>query len=293
MRRLVVRALVVASLSACGRIGFDLVGHDGAIAVDALGPWGTPVPLTSINSPDVDVDPSLTADGLQLFFCSNRGGSLDVYVSMRAGIDDPWPAPTRVDEVSNLFAIEQDSVISADGLTLYFTRNGSIFQATRTSPSGTFGTATAIGGELETTGNNVVSSVTPDQLAMTLSSTRPGGQGASDIYLATRPDLGAAWSVEPVPGPINGPDTDSDSFLTADRLTLYFDTNRGGEMFANFKIYVATRASVSEPFGEPVPVSELDVAAAQGDLWLSADGRYGLFAAGPSLTELDIYEVRR
>ncbi len=62
--------------------------------------WGSPVPLTAIDSANHEQSPSLTDDGLWLFFSSNRGGNFDIYAAARSTRQAPFGAPVRVAELS-------------------------------------------------------------------------------------------------------------------------------------------------------------------------------------------------
>jgi hypothetical protein len=62
--------------------------------------WGSPVALTAIDSANHEQSPSLTDDGLWLFFSSNRSGNFDVYVAARNTRQSPFGAPARVAELS-------------------------------------------------------------------------------------------------------------------------------------------------------------------------------------------------
>ena len=82
------------------RIRFVLFGFVAAVVLAAGGrakadfTFGRPVNLgPNINSPSLEVEPSISADGLELFFESHRPGghgNADIYVSRRASKDDPW-----------------------------------------------------------------------------------------------------------------------------------------------------------------------------------------------------------
>lgn len=231
----------------------------------------------------------MSADGLLLFFASTRvNGNLNIFSSSRATVDDPWPTATIVgDGTVSTPGTEYDPVISGDGLTLYFTRLNEILVATRPTRDDPFGDPQPIA-ELNSGPTDVVSSVSYDGLTLTFHSTRNSGQG-SDTFLATRSAIDQSWTVVPMPGAVNGPDNEADSFMWNDRLTLFFNSDRSGD----FDIYVATRGSEGEPFGSPSPLAELNTADVEGDLWLSPDGRTALFIRGPNLLNLDIYEARR
>lgn len=85
--------------------------------------FGGAVPVSELNSAGTDADPSITADGLEIFFHSNRTGSAgtDVYSSVRRSVLDPWSTPESLGPVVNTAASENLVGISPDGETLFFT----------------------------------------------------------------------------------------------------------------------------------------------------------------------------
>jgi Tol biopolymer transport system component len=97
--------------------------------------------VSELNSTGNDVDPSITADGLEIFFHSNRTGSAgnDMYSSVRKSVLEPWSTPESLGTVVNSAAIDFLGSISPDGETLFFTstRDGGfgsndIYMTTRT-----------------------------------------------------------------------------------------------------------------------------------------------------------------
>ena len=92
-------------------------------------PWGTPTNLGStVNSSSGDYQPSISADGLSLFFVSVRPGGLgydeDIWVTTRASVSDPWGTPVNLGPQINTPAADFCPSISADGSTFYFTSSG-------------------------------------------------------------------------------------------------------------------------------------------------------------------------
>jgi hypothetical protein len=87
-------------------------------------PWAEPENLgPTINSPHTDARPSISADGLLLFFDSSRPGgygSIDLYVIKRSATDAPWTSPINLGPVVNTPAIEECARISTDKSTLYW-----------------------------------------------------------------------------------------------------------------------------------------------------------------------------
>ena len=71
-----------------------------AASAQEFGPWSAPVNLGStINSAANDMHPSLSKDGLSLYFSSDRLGASsgrDLWVSQRDSPDSPWQRPQNL-----------------------------------------------------------------------------------------------------------------------------------------------------------------------------------------------------
>ena len=86
-------------------------------------PWGPPVNLgPTVNSSYGDASPSISTDGLSLYFHSNRPGygGNDIWVTTRKTKDDPWGPPVNLGPTVNSQYGEWNPDISSDGSTLYF-----------------------------------------------------------------------------------------------------------------------------------------------------------------------------
>jgi Tol biopolymer transport system component len=78
----------------------------------------------TVNSASTEHDPSISSDGLTLFFYSDRPGGYgkgDLYVTMRATTSDPWSMPMNLGPTINSSSNEGAPSISGDGSTLFFT----------------------------------------------------------------------------------------------------------------------------------------------------------------------------
>jgi Tol biopolymer transport system component len=86
--------------------------------------WSEAVNLGApINSPGVDQSPTLSTDGLSLYFASDRPGGLgavDLWVSHRATPDSPWETPVNLGAAMNSADIESGPNLSIDGHLLFF-----------------------------------------------------------------------------------------------------------------------------------------------------------------------------
>ena len=103
--------------------------------------FGTPTVVPNINSDSGDWGPSITADGLQLFFISWRPGGLgerDIWAATRSTTSESFGDPVNLGPTVNGSRKENMPSISDDGLQLFFfsNRDGSddLYVATRTDP---------------------------------------------------------------------------------------------------------------------------------------------------------------
>jgi Tol biopolymer transport system component len=90
-------------------------------------PFGKPVNLgPTINSSKYDIGPALSADGLTLFFSSNRSGGSglpDIWMSTRRSTDMPFGKPINLPRKVNSSKDDRSPALSADGRTLFFQSN--------------------------------------------------------------------------------------------------------------------------------------------------------------------------
>jgi len=86
-------------------------------------PWGTPARVDAIATTSSDGNPMLSADGLELYFSSNRTGDNELYLSTRATVGDAFGPPVAITELAGIGFDDQDPWISPDRRTLLFTSN--------------------------------------------------------------------------------------------------------------------------------------------------------------------------
>jgi len=79
--------------------------------------------LAVVNSTSDDTHPTISKDGLSLFFASNRPGGLgdyDLWVAERDSLDDCWNAPKNLGPVVNSSSEESAPNLTTDGHWLFF-----------------------------------------------------------------------------------------------------------------------------------------------------------------------------
>jgi len=119
------------------------IGVGGAdIYASTLLPDGTYGPggaVAELNSSSLDRQPAIRRDGLEIFFASDRPGTLgalDLWVATRATTSDSWSTPVNLGPVVNSTLIDARPALSFDGTTLYFqsTRPGAVGCSSTTGP---------------------------------------------------------------------------------------------------------------------------------------------------------------
>jgi hypothetical protein len=122
--------------------------------------------------------------------------------------------------------------------------------------------------------------LTGDGLSLFYGSTAPGGSGGLDIWMVTRPSLSAPWGTPVNLGPtINSSANDGGPRLSPNGLSLYFVSNRAGGR-GSYDIWIATRPTLSAPFGSPVNLGPaINSTADESDPHISADERTLVFTS--------------
>ena len=225
--------------------------------------FGEPVNVgPAINSPHSEVTPSISADGLSLYFASDRPGgqgNYDVWVATRNSLNDPWSEPTNLGSTVNTPELEAFPSISADSLELYFSRggedHGDIYIAIRNSPQEPWHTPIKLAVSINSeSGQDWAPFVSFDGLTLYWVSTRPGGPGTMDIWFVHRPVPHGEWSgcPEPLPPPVNSPAAEGRKCLSADERCLFLQRTDVGE-----SLYVAIRESKTDPWSSPIDLGPL------------------------------------
>jgi Tol biopolymer transport system component len=189
--------------------------------------------LASANSTTSEGTPFLAADGL--YFFSTRAGGLggrDLWFAPQSG-EGEFATPVVLQGVNG----PSDELLpsfSADGLTMLFasTRPGGvggmdIYSATRASNSAPFSAVVNVT-ELNSLADEGRMALSSDGLRAIFSSSRPDSLGSWDLWEASRPDPGAAFSAPHNLAGLNSAASDVDVALSLDQAELFFASDRSG-----------------------------------------------------------------
>ncbi len=271
-------------------------GVGDAPGLEDLGAFSTPTLVDGLSSPHAtDDDPSLTADQLEIYFNSDRGGLLefDIWRAVRESIDAPWETPELVTELSSIGA-ETRASVEPDGLTIWLTARAlgsetgfDIWVSRRTSRTATWSTPEYVP-ELSSEDDDMATAPGADFGDVYLAR-HPVGEGDWDMYrlLKTSSGLGSPIAL----AEFNTPGSESDPFVTGNGLSMFFTNQTFGTAWDD--IYVAYRTDPELPFGQEFPVIELNSEWRDGDLWVSPDLRSAFFASNRNGGVWDIYEAHR
>jgi Tol biopolymer transport system component len=120
---------------------------------------------------------------------------------------------------------------------------------------------------------------------------RRGGLTASDLFVATRASTTEPWGGVTAAAELNTADTESNPHVREEGRLLVFDSDRPGGAGLR-DLYFSQRAAVSEPWGEPVRLTELASPGNDRDAWLSLDGRRIYFTSDRT-GDFEIYVASR
>jgi len=160
-------------------------------------PWGPPVNMgPKINGSAGEGLPSMSADGLELYFISGRSsgyGEGDIYVTRRASTNDPWGEAVNLGPLVNSAYSEYDVSLSPDGLLLLF---------------------------------NDEPGYPP----------RPGGYGGGDMWMTRRASRSDPWQAPVNLGPkVNGPCVEGSARVSRDGHMFCFWTEDAPETWTNWQ----------------------------------------------------------
>jgi hypothetical protein len=260
----------VAWGAACGRVGFDAdpVAGDAAVAPDAR---GDVVDAAAPDAKPVDID---AASG-------------------------PFSEPVLIENLSDPVAAEDDPTVTADLLELYFESDrfdgrGDILVSRRSSPAEPWGAPELVDELSDPSFDEETPEISADGLTILLSiGGRPDSLGGSDLYMATRPDRGSAWSAPVHVDELSSTAGEGAAAVDASGLRLVLHSGRNGGTMLD--LFEATRSTPNAPWSAPQRIDELSTAGTDGTPYLVGGGLVLYFASDRpgSVGELDLFVATR
>jgi tetratricopeptide (TPR) repeat protein len=265
-----------------------------------------------INSRYDDKNPCITADGSRLVFTTRRPESTNdvpdiegdgkyfenIYMSSLDSASRQFMKASPVGGAVNSKAHDACTSISPDGRQIFIYKNDASDKKSRGGnifvskvASGKWRTPEPLGKPLNSTYWEGGACVDPSGKKYFFTSERPGGFGASDIWMiekVNKNDWGKPVNLGPE---VNTTFDEAGVFLAPDGKTLFFCTNGPGSM-GNYDVFKTVfengKWSAPENLGYPI-----NTASREGQITLSADARYAYIASDRKggLGESDLYMI--
>jgi hypothetical protein len=203
---------------------------------DVAAPFREPAPATNLNTEYRETGIALTADGLTLYFSSDRpggAGGLDIYVARRARREDEFGEPERVAHLSS----EQDDLISAVDVTsrvAYLARRPldgayALYRAERGVRDADWSEPVALD---SVNSEDAESDAYPFEDGRRLVFSRKG-----DLFLAARADEASDFELVGAWSSLNSESNEQDAWVSSDGNYVMFASNRDG----SYRLYQAHR----------------------------------------------------
>jgi WD40-like Beta Propeller Repeat len=193
----------------------------------------SPLPIGALSDPVSESDPTVSGDGLTLVFAAAASSlQTQLYYATRTMPSAPFDYLGLTPNVNDLSAVDQQPFLRADGQVLYFASSrvpADLADIYRAAWNGSSFAAPMPVAELNTAFNDYAPVVTGDDTILYFASGRsgPNAVGGDDIWKATRPPGGGAFSTPTNVTELNSADADLPTFVTADGCAIYFSSTRG------------------------------------------------------------------
>ena len=255
-------------------------------------PFGPATKVSSIDTTRIEGQAELSPDQLTVYFESDRlNTGLNVFTAARPDSTSPFGPASPLASLNFTGADTWNVTLTGDGLTAYLvTDQGGadhMYTATRASSLASFGTPSMMPFPIAAGEQPYVR---PDGKVLYYSD----GTSSTKIQIA-RAKLGGSPTVAAVTLAVPGSHDVGIPVVDPTDTLLYFAvfdrTNPD-----SYDIWMATRATVANPWSTPVPVTELNTPSFEAPSWISADGCTLYFTHGPAAdasVDWDVYSARR
>ena len=266
---------LLTMLAACGSDSRELPSAVATLSANRLvteaprfSDWSAPINVgPPVNTGLVEQGPAISKDGLSLYFtcqdCPGGLGGIDIWVSQRTTLTDPWGPPQNLGPNINTAANDAGPSLSVDGHRVYFVSNrlgglgnNDLYVARRQGKRDdlSWEAAVHLGNLINSTANDVAPQPFEDDEAGTtilyFTSNRLGGMGQNDIYAS---ELGADGTYGPATlvAELSSPQADQGTAIRRDGLEMFIASDRPGTL-GGLDLWVSTRLRTSDPWSPPV-----------------------------------------
>jgi WD40 repeat protein len=207
--------------------------------------------------------------------------------------DWKWADPVNLGERINSLGNDSAPTLTDDELTLCFHSNRSgglggrdLWLATRAAHDAPFSSPRNLGPMVNTDASESDPALSADGLTLVFGRNSPSGNGESDLWVSSRPSVTEGFGpAENLGPPVNSEFAENAPWLSADELTLVFQSNRP-DSHRWYNIWAARRETPSDPFEQPVSWGVATDLANEYGPALSADQRILVFHSSPPGYEL-------
>jgi Tol biopolymer transport system component len=284
----------VVLLAGCGRIAFDPLETTPDTATGgATGCWpawmdgsfspSPPRRLDELVTGSPLSDPSLSSDGLTLYYVTAASGNSEVARATRTALRAPWTPAGVIAELSNPNADTKLTLAANGQIGIFASARGGadfeLYMVTRPDATSAFATPTKTHvTALETTRDEFDPHISSDGLRIYWAPIK--ATGGQHSILASRASVTDDFAIERMLDEIND---SADPALSPDELVITMSFGGPSD------ILYATRASTSDPFGtrQPLPVIN-STTGHDVDAEMTADGCEIFFASNRAGTR-EIY----
>jgi hypothetical protein len=208
----------------------------------ASAPFGPPSHLDGVSGATDEAHPSISSNGLTLYF-DRIAGTAQIYSSSRATLADSFVDAASLTTVNGIpGANNRAPYVSANGVVL-------VFQSDRGGPNqhvwesqvegGSFGPAFSIAA-VNSAQNDEYPTISADGLTLYFASDRANGLGSIDIWVATRASTSSAFGTPTNASELNTPAHDYPAWLSADGCRMYLISDRDADAGAP-QVWMAQR----------------------------------------------------
>lgn len=201
--------------------------------------WTSPQ-VASFCSSFSDMDPSMSANGLTIFFGSTRPNGkpnargCDIWRVERSSVEEGWSEPVNLAKPINTLENENFPTATHEG-TLYFQSKGhgglgrlDIFRSTISK--GKYSTPENLGKAINSVNNDFDAFIARDESYLIFSSYgRSDGFGSGDLYISFRKKDGSWTKAINMGAPINSDFMEYCPMITPDGKYFFFTSGRTGE----------------------------------------------------------------